>query len=410
MLLELIVRPDVDGQLEWLLASSDLTDMETGKGTTEALETLLLQYAQARIRMHVLLPAEKVLSLAPQIPARQTRLLERIIPNSVEDDLAEDLENCHFAWGRRLETGAVPVRVVSRAQMEACVALASHLGARLVEVVSEADVLPAEPGEAVLAASDKALYFRIDRSGLCGVIPLSALSRLEPYLEGLKVRLLHPEDEDPSLLTAQLGQISQIDIHTQGYSGELFEWLARHVLSETHSAINLCRGEFAVSQAESSRMLQIWKPVAAVLVVGWLLSVTLNVAEGYYYQKQAERYLTQQKSLYQSWFPGARMLASPRKQLESKLRQAMSGQQSEGFLPVLQAAAQHIGGREKVRVNSLQFSEERNELALEVTAPALADLEQIRDGLARAGYQVDIGSAVRESEGVRSRLKIRGGA
>ncbi|WP_369602043.1 type II secretion system protein GspL [Hahella sp. SMD15-11] len=410
MLLELVVRPGPEDTWQWLLASADLKDMETGEGSQEALEQALLHYADTRIRVHILLPAEQVVALLPVVPARQTRLYERIIPNLVEDDLGEEIERCHFAWGKRQEGNRVPVRVVSRSIMDAWTDWAGNNGLLLQGIWSEADILPTADNLVSLVSDGDRILFRHPR-GLCGALPREGINLLDTLFSdppGLTAQLYHPKDEDVGVTIAQLEQTGLQRVESQPY-GSLFEWLGTRLLNGAEQSINLCTGPYQPRETDSQKHLKAWWPVAAVLLLGLTLGTGLNVAEGLYYQKQAEHYRSQQVALYRQWFPGARVLASPRKQLASKLQQ-LSGSGQEGvFLQALHDTAMRIrqNGQGKISVRSLQFTQEKGELAVEVRAPALADLESVREALSKAGYQVDIGSAVREADGVRSRLRIR---
>ena len=61
----------------------------------------------------VLVPGTEVLTLYVDIPVKGARMLAAL-PYALEDQLAEDVENLHFAAGVRRGDGRVPVAVVAK--------------------------------------------------------------------------------------------------------------------------------------------------------------------------------------------------------------------------------------------------------------------------------------------------------
>ncbi|MNF99303.1 GspL periplasmic domain protein [compost metagenome] len=61
-----------------------------------------------------------------------------------------------------------------------------------------------------------------------------------------------------------------------------------------------------------------------------------------------------------------------------------------------------------MRVQQLDFSETRGDLALQVQAPGFDALERLRERLIGSGLSVQMGSASRDQSGVSARLVIGG--
>ena len=62
----------------------------------------------------------------------------------------------------------------------------------------------------------------------------------------------------------------------------------------------------------------------------------------------------------------------------------------------------------QVRVEQVDFSDTRGDLALQVQAAGFGELERLRERLQEAGLAVQLGSASREAAGVSARLVIGG--
>ena len=74
-------------------------------------------------RVAVIVPASAVLVTESDAPARSAAKLLQVIPFALEERVADEVENLHFAIGERApDTGRVPVAVVTRARIDAWLA------------------------------------------------------------------------------------------------------------------------------------------------------------------------------------------------------------------------------------------------------------------------------------------------
>ena len=65
-----------------------------------------------------LLPSEDVLTITTELRARGNKLLNAL-PYALEDHVADDVDDLHFAPGQRMPNGLLPVAVIARAKMDA---------------------------------------------------------------------------------------------------------------------------------------------------------------------------------------------------------------------------------------------------------------------------------------------------
>ena len=65
----------------------------------------------------VLVPSSEVLTTSVDIPVKGTRLLAAL-PFALEENLAQDIEDLHFAAGIRRANGRTPVSIVAHERME----------------------------------------------------------------------------------------------------------------------------------------------------------------------------------------------------------------------------------------------------------------------------------------------------
>src|SRR4051794_19043541 len=71
-------------------------------------------------RVAVIVPASDVLGVDSDVPAKSAAKLAQVVPFALEERVADEIENLHFALGERsAETGRVNVLVVERSRMDA---------------------------------------------------------------------------------------------------------------------------------------------------------------------------------------------------------------------------------------------------------------------------------------------------
>jgi general secretion pathway protein L len=145
------------------------------------------------------------------------------------------------------------------------------------------------------------------------------------------------------------------------------------------------------------------------LVGLWLvLQWGFNLAQAWQLQHKSDAIAAANNDLYRELFPQDSKLINLRHQLDEHLSQGAAGGKSRllALMELASTAVQADGGL--VRVQQLDFSDIRGDLALQLQAPDFAALERLRQRLADAGLAVQLGSASREDSGVSARLVVGG--
>jgi len=82
-------------------------------------EYVVIRLAAEDQAVQWLVPAVEMLTTTVLIPARSNSKVKAALPFALEENLAEDVENLHFAAGERQENGRLPVSVVAKEKMDA---------------------------------------------------------------------------------------------------------------------------------------------------------------------------------------------------------------------------------------------------------------------------------------------------
>ena len=143
-------------QVEWLTVDTDGTrqgNVQSGSLGDAAAS------AGAR-KIVVLVPGTAVLLAEPVLPLKSGAKLLQVVPFALEEQMATDVENLHFAVGRRDTRPGTPVAVVSLAQMDAWQSALLDAGLQADSIYAETSVLPATPNGVTLLVDGTRVYVR----------------------------------------------------------------------------------------------------------------------------------------------------------------------------------------------------------------------------------------------------------
>ncbi|MDH4105922.1 MAG: type II secretion system protein GspL, partial [Gammaproteobacteria bacterium] len=118
-----------------------------------------LTLSQGR-RTVIVLPAADVTLARPDLPpVRGAARIAQAVPFALEEHLASDLENLHFAVGARdASSSATPVAIISRSSLERWQATWEAAGILPDAVHAESSLIPSAPNATVLVLDEASLF------------------------------------------------------------------------------------------------------------------------------------------------------------------------------------------------------------------------------------------------------------
>src|SRR5436853_826651 len=130
----------------WLIA--DARGAPAGPPQSGPL-TLAAARAPGR-RVCALVPGADVLLAEPEIPVKAGAKLQQVVPYALEEQLADDIDDLHFAIGKRAADSArTPVAVIRRSLMDEWLTSLKSSGLEPESMYTESDLLPQNPGQSV---------------------------------------------------------------------------------------------------------------------------------------------------------------------------------------------------------------------------------------------------------------------
>jgi general secretion pathway protein L len=358
-------------------------------------------------RTVVVLPAAEVTLAEPDLPpVRGAARIAQAVPFALEESLASELENLHFAVGaRNPAVSATPVAIVARSVLDRWQATWEAAGIRPHAAYAESSLIPAAPAATVLVLDEGTLHVR--RPGAVAYA-LDALS-LAPALE----LALAPSTEAAEHVTFYAGTADyeankdvveglrertatlQVKLLPDGVLPLLAAQLS------TARPVNLLQGDYAPPSSFGPQLRQ-WRVPAALAVATLLVFIGSQALELWQLRK-AERDLDAGiAQTFNSILPGQPMV-DPRAQVQGVLARAGGGQGA--LLPAVSLLAQAMSQAPSTRVEGLSYR--AGVLELRVVAPTIEALDGIRQAMSSRGASVELQSTNPRGQQVEGRLHVR---
>ena len=356
----------------------------------------------------VLIPSTDIVLTQADIPSKQWQRVVQAVPYALEEQLAEDIDNLHFAIGKRDAIGSIAVAIIAHNQMITYLQQLKTINLTPTMLIPDILAVP-QPKQGwgllpidniVLVRTGAQAGFAIEPQCLTAALSLALLEYKTDLPEQL---VIFTDTFTPSLLP-HLAEL-EIPIIEEVHETNVFAWL--ELSSAKNKGLNLLQGSYR----PQNRIVNLWRPwrLTAVLLI---LLGGLHLAKqilAYQQLVQQRQILTAQiEKIYRETFPQAHKIVNPPVQMEQQLQQLRTQQQpptsTEHFLAWLNqisAILQHTPG-----FNLQQLDYQPGQLDLFLEIDNLQALEHLKQRLNRLGFTAEIQSATSRSQTVESRMRI----
>ena len=367
-------------------------------------------------RVAVIVPAGEVLATDSDAPAKGAAKLAQVIPYALEERVADEIENLHFAIGERAaDSGRVPVVVVQRARLDAWMAELRAAGLEATAIYPESTLLPAMPGQLIALLDGDSITLRnadgpplvmpalsiADAFDMALTAQVSAVAGLEPAPLGLLVYSGHEEWEAHQV---------EIDALRDRFTGVKVQLLPSGPLAvlapaaASGEAVNLLQGAFAVTTS-LQQGFRAWR--IAVILAGSLLCLHLGAR---YFElsslaKNEAALDTSIQDAFRVVMPGEKNATNARRRVEKRLAEIQSGGGGGALLPALSAVAQARSAAPTAKIEAMTFRD--GTLNLRISATDAASLDAIGKQLRSSNWKADILGASASGDSYRGQLQIR---
>jgi len=380
----------------------------------ELYESTLEKLPPYKGTLVVLIASVQVLLLSTKVPSKQRQRVLQAVPYALEDRLADDVEDLHFALGNN-EQEQQRVAVIRHADMQAVQHRLQEAGLQPTWIIPDIFAVPyPDKGWGLLYLGNLALLrtgaqtgFALETATLKQVLPMLLDDENQPRPKQIQVFA-------PANLKSQ-ENLSSVDAMGVELQETPLEQSCFHLFVQTlqntnkqNQPINLRQGVYLNTQQWG----QWWKPwrFSAILLLLLLgTHIVLQIQEVYQLRERHDAIKTKIHSLYKKTFPQARKIINPRLQMQQqldKLRNAVGhGQVDTGVLYLLQRISQPMKNTPNLLLRRLDYRQQRLDLSLELAS--LQSLETLKQSLLKQGVEVEIRSASSRNNKVEAQVRVK---
>ena len=361
-------------------------------------------------RICVLVPGTDVLVAEPELPTKAGTKLAQLVPYAMEEQLADDIDDLHFAVGRRLsDSTRTPVAVVTRALMDQWLTALKSAGLEPEAMYADSDLLPHNPGQSVALLEEDIVVVR-PPSGSPVTLPSNALQEALEMAQasspegggagrGLILYTGAPEWHEHS---------AQVESLRERFDGIKIQLLANGPLAlfaqqlPTATPTNLLQGTYTPTTSRAVG-LRAWR-VAAILLASLIaLHVAGKATELTLLKRNEHKLDVSIRETFQTAMPGEPSTPDARKVMERRLA-AVGAASSNGLMTTLEALVQARNAAPGSTVQAMTYG--HGAVDLKIAAPDASSLDRIGQALRDNGWQADLTSGNNVANGYEGRLQI----
>lgn len=414
---QLIIRlpGHAHSQVPWVLWQSGEAQHERGEivaqGHVEQASQLGELAALSRdAKVTVLVSSAEIGFHQLDLPPGSKRHLAQVVPYALEEDLAQDIQELHFAWQADAwrtpkggEPAGLPVAVVAKKQLQAWQSWLDDAGISYNALIPDLFILPQAPDEwTAMRIADEVVVRHSAWRGF------SIEQTLFAELAGLFSDALTPPQRIRCFGDVQWPQapaeLSTVDQAEHDTAHLLL--LARAVTAG--QSINLLQGEFA-KKRQRKATLGVWRwPAVAAAALVALLFIDKGLYIWQLNQQQAQ-VRAQIEQRYRDTFPNESRVVNVRAQLNQHLARLQGGGESSQVLALLSQLTPAFAGTE-LDITLMQFDANRNELRIQATAADFVTFERFRELATEQELAVEQGQLNSRAGRIAGTLVVRGGS
>ncbi|HBM2973648.1 TPA: type II secretion system protein GspL [Klebsiella michiganensis] len=383
----LIIRlnPDAATAIWRLAAPGDAA--QTGEWHPDAGDPTLSLLAQ-RHPAWVLVPASDCAFHRVTLPAGARRNAQQALAFLLEEQLATEIEESHFALIHRDKSDCA-VAVVGREKMRAWQAWCEGLGLNVLALTPDALALPQNPtGWSAVRCGEQWLFRCETCSGMAVETPwIGELLAHWPHIAPIACYSPPP------------------DIAAPWQPRPVQDLLALAASNPQARKICLRQGNFAAKRRPPTPRR--WRPAIVATLALLLLWSGNRLHDHLALARQADAAVQASRDFYRQWFKAEKNLVNPRLQMQQHLRRLESVSARPALISRLGALQQIIAETPGIRLRALSFDAARNALQLEISAVSSQALAQFSQR-ARAGFRVQTGEMKPRADGIEGRLTLEG--
>ncbi len=310
------------------------------------------------------------------------------IPNLLEENLSQPLDELHFAISGEKETqGTYLVNVIDKTQIQSCL---DKLNDNHIDTYLMVSDFQSHHDNAIYLTSDKAYIYQENQLGCVSIEELKHLSF----------------DTSPSVYVFNDSHQGLVDFFSQYHINKVdldFDvYVAQHY--KKTNPINLLQGPFEKKKASTKRLTIL---TAACALVAFLMFSTFHLLQTHHLKKALNDIKARNFVLYQHFFPNAKTMISPRFRIEQLLKSEGQDKNSSQFFALIKrlSLARSKADAKNIKIDSFHYI--NGSLILRLKAKQFENLLHLQKQLENQSIKVSQLSAKSKSKMVEAKWSLK---
>ncbi|MEJ2330274.1 MAG: type II secretion system protein GspL [Gammaproteobacteria bacterium] len=372
-----------------------------GQARQGKLTEILTEAASSRLVL--ILPAASVVLHKASIVAKSKSQIMAALPYALEDELANDIEQMHFAY-RTIdrESGNQLVAVVDRDLVERLHALITRYQFESVLLLPQILMVPWQADNWSLFVQREQALLRKDLSAGYAMDLVAMPELLTTERELYKQQ--HESESAPELNIYNFSPDQEVEGGSHlGGDSEALAVMARYWIDNPDTGINLFQGEYQIVRPMRDLLRQ-WSMAAGIAVIA-LVIYLMNVAvDNYLLARERDGLEASMQSLYETVF-NEKPAGNPADNMRKKLVALGSESgDSNNFISVILVSGKEFLADSQTSITRLRYTGNDIEVDLETTS--IEQLEKLQQKLIAASVRAELKAVSNDNGKVRGRLVV----
>jgi general secretion pathway protein L len=377
----------------WLGADGAPANDSYASGDREALRAAVGSHTSGPLNTWLIVPGSRVNTRQLEYSDKEKKHLRNLLPFQLEDSVAGDVEDLHFALGTPAEGKVAALGIeVTRCwsapltqplALDASTQPGDHWTLGLYEGQLYLRYLPTMGFSVAYAQGRLALQLLLADQGRTEQLPA--------------LHLRAAEEQDLAALVEMIPAQLQQQIASQSLADS---W----ALDFSNSSIDLCQGEFS-QRLPIERWWKLWRSVAIFALV--CVAVYLGTLVYEIQKLSAENLAIRQQieAAARAAIPQGRVVDAE-KQLATLLRQSQPSGQSASVMALLAVALPPIAEMSNVSIKGIAYAGDTGELNINIQADSFGAFESLSQKIREQGLNAEVLSANAQGNVQSARLKV----
>ncbi|NQY63393.1 MAG: type II secretion system protein GspL [Alteromonadaceae bacterium] len=406
-----------EDKIHWLIEADETKEIIASGELLGAGQLNQLTEKAAQREVVVFVPGCDVALKSLNVPSSSERATKLAVPYMLEDELAQDVEQLFFAYSniKKDDKGNnCFVVAVEHQQMELWQSWLANAELTCKKMMVDLLAMPeVEDGWTAIALGDQILLRQSSWQGF--VVDRDAWAVIKQQWQTPASKNTENDedsgelDEIPVIHCYSSLNFDQVDAEESLNVNVLPEELPLALLAHhsRNQAFNLLQGEHKSVRQHSPALVN-WFWAAGIAIFAIILNFGVNGVQLLQLSAQQEAVEKEIISVYKKTFPNSKRVrvSTIRSQLKQKIGELGSGDNSVGFLMMLEKIQPAFAKVPQLKPQSIKFDGKRQEIRMQAVAKDYQHFEQFKNALEKAQLTVSQGAQNNQGDEVTGSFSI----